>query len=109
MHCAEVGDLGRSPELVGLDVEEPCEDRRHRVVDPDIDRSELRLDLLGRRVDLREVRNVRGHDARRAAESLDLPGDRREGRLAAREQPEPGAAPRERVGDGTTDAGRRSR
>ena len=35
------------------------EDGRHRVVDPDVDRAELRLDPLGRRLDLRRRRRRR--------------------------------------------------
>ena len=40
---AEVRDLGRAAELVGLDLRDRREDRRHRVVDPDVDRPELLL------------------------------------------------------------------
>ncbi len=47
VHEAEVVDGGHPFELFGLEVRERREDRRHRVVDPDVDRPELELDAVG--------------------------------------------------------------
>ena len=48
---AEIGHLGRTPVLVRLDFVQRREDRRHRIVDPDVDRPELGLGTVGSRVD----------------------------------------------------------
>ena len=44
----QIGHLGHLVEFVGCDVGDACINRYHCVVDPDVDRAELCLDLIGR-------------------------------------------------------------
>ena len=100
---AVVRDLGRAPVLVRLDVEELGVDRRHRVVDPDVDRPELALRRLRCRLDLVGVGDVGGEDESLAAAFLDLGGDAVQARLAAGQKRDPravvGESPRGRAAD----------
>ena len=92
---AVVRDVGRAPVLVRLDVEELPVDRRHRVVDPDVDRPELVLRRLRSGLDLVGVGNVGRNNEGFAAPLLDLPrrglepgvpaGDERDLRTVLRE------------------------
>src|SRR5215217_8212022 len=68
---AEVDDLGRAPELIGLDVPGEREDRRHRAVDPYVDRAELLLDGCRGRLYRLGIRHVRRDGQRAAACSID--------------------------------------
>ena len=81
-----VRDLGRAAVLIGLDVEELRVDRRHRVVDPDVDWPELLLRRLCRRLDLVGVGDIGGEDESAAAELLDLARRRFQPAAAACEQ-----------------------
>jgi hypothetical protein len=92
---AVVGHVGRASVLVRLDVEELGVDRRHRVVDPDVDRPELALGRLRRCLDLVGLGDVCREDQRLAAAFLDLPGRRVESGLAAGEERDPRAVPGE--------------
>src|SRR5207237_4010332 len=58
--------------IVRLDLPEGSEDRRHRVVHPDIDRAELALDELRRVLDLRRVGDVGRHREGTRAGGLDI-------------------------------------
>ena len=71
---AVVGDVGGAPILVRLDVEELRIDRRHRIVDPDVDGAELALRRLRRRLDLLGVGDVGWKDEGLAAAFFDLSG-----------------------------------
>jgi hypothetical protein len=59
VHGAEVHHL--PAEFVGRDLADRREDRRHRVVDPDVDGPEIALDALGRALHPLGVRHVRGN------------------------------------------------
>jgi hypothetical protein len=69
---AEICDLRRPFEILGCDTQEIAEDRRHRVVDPDIDRSELAFDALGRGLYLPLISHIRLDHERAAAFPLDV-------------------------------------
>ena len=66
---AVVRDLRRPPVLVRLDVEELRVDGGHRIVDPDVDRSQL---VLGRSFDLVGVGDIRRKHERATAALLDF-------------------------------------
>ena len=55
---SQVGDGGSPGEFLRLDLRERGKDRGHRVVDPDVDRAQLRLHRAGGRLDLLVVRHV---------------------------------------------------
>jgi hypothetical protein len=55
---AEVRHLGHAPVLVGGRVGHAGEHRVHGVVDPNVDGTEFRLEVLGRSVDCRGVGHV---------------------------------------------------
>ena len=92
----------------GLDVDHPREHRRHRIVDPHVDRPQLALDPLGGRLDGVVVSDVDRHDERLSAELLHLGLDVLQRRLAARQQRRLRAALGERVRDRPTDSARRA-
>ncbi len=75
---AEIRHLGDAPELVGLDLVEGREHRDHRVVDPDVDRAELRLDAAGCVLELPCVAYVHLEHEPSPPGSLDLPFGTRE-------------------------------
>src|SRR4051794_12606106 len=105
---AEVGDLGRAAELLGADLPERRQDRRHRDVDPDVDLAELAGHALGGRLDLLGVGDVRGNRERAAARLADLPRGALERVLVAGEQGDRVAAAGERAGGRAPDAAGRS-
>ena len=104
---AVVRDVGRAPVLVRLDVEELRVDRRHRVVDPDVDRPELALRRLRGRLDLVGVGDVGREDERLAAAFLDLGGDALETRLGRGRGARSSRRPREPARGRAADAARR--
>ena len=101
---AEIGDLGGAAELVGRDLPHRREDRGHRVVDPDVDRPELRLGPLGRGLDLHRVGHVRGDRDRAPTGRDDLAARALEAVLAASQQRNLVAAGAEGAGRGPAHA-----
>ena len=69
VHGAQVRHVSDAPELVRLHPQERREHGRHRVVDPDIDRAQPRLDFLRCRLDLIRRRHI-GRDGQRNATIL---------------------------------------
>ena len=88
----------------GLIAVEGREDRRHRAVDPDVDRPELALDRLGRGLDRVRVGHVGREGERPAARRLDLARRRLEPVAPPRQQADPGAARAEGAGRRAADA-----
>ena len=86
-HRPEIGDAGGALELVRIDVVEEREHRRHRVVDPHVDRPEALFDRARGRVDRVGVRDVGLIRERDAAEVRHVPRRRVEARASPRDQP----------------------
>ena len=106
VHRAEVGDFGHAPHLVRAQLADGREDGQHRVVDPDVDRAQLRLDGGRGCVDRLRVRDVEREDERTATEPVDLAPRGLEPVSPPREQAEGGAAAGELARAGAADAGR---
>ncbi len=95
--------------LLALHLANRREHRRHRAVDPDVDRPELALDGVGGGLDLHPVRDVGEADERRAARVLDLAARLLEALATTRDEPDARASPRELANRGATDARGRAR
>jgi hypothetical protein len=106
MDDAEVGHLGDAAVLLGRGVGDRREDAEHRVVDPGVDRTELRLGALGGVVDRGGVGDVERQHQRAAAELLHLAGGGLEALPPARQQGDAITTPRELAHRGATDPGR---
>ena len=104
MHGTQISDLGDAAELVGVDAVDRCEDGRHGVVDPDVDRAERFLDLGRGRLDAVGVGDVGRNRVRPSSQSLELALRRLEPLAAARDQPDRGALAGERTSSRTTDS-----
>jgi hypothetical protein len=85
-HVAEVRHLGRAPKLLGRDIEEPREDRGHRVVHPHVDRPELVLDQGCRLLDRLVVRHIERERERLRSTAFHLSARAFEAVLAARDE-----------------------
>ncbi len=102
---AEVGDVGGALQLVGPQVVHRCKHRRHRRVDPDVDRPERCLDALGGGLDPGSVGDVDRDDHRRATCGADLLGGVGERQLVSCEQRHRAPPGGEGVGGRPADAG----
>ena len=109
IHLAEVRHLGHATELLGRDLLERREDRRHGVVDPDIDRAELFLDPVRGGLDLVGVGHVRGQHQGLAPGRFDILAGSLQAVLpgaAACDQPDVRTVLCELLGGGAPHAGR---
>lgn len=88
MNVPEVGDLGHAAKLCRAHLLDRRVDRHHGVVDPDVDRAELRLDARGGCFDGVGVGDVQRKHQRASAERLDLEGRLLEALAAARDEPD---------------------
>jgi hypothetical protein len=86
---AEVGDLRDAAELSRIDLVDRGEDRRHRVVNPDVDGSELGFHPLGGCLAGIGVRDVSRDDQRLPTGCLDVFGCASQSRLAAGDEADP--------------------
>ena len=66
----EIGDFGHAPKFVGSNLMHRREDRRHGIVDPNIDRTKLVLDARRRGIDRFRVGDIDRNPERVDAESL---------------------------------------
>ena len=108
-HRAEIGDPGGALVLVRLDVVEEREHGGHRVVDPDVDRTQALLDRRRGGLHLVELGHVGRVGVGRAAELGDLLGGGVQPGAAARDQAHRGAVAGELAGDRAAHAARGAR
>ena len=109
MDVAEVGHLRHAAHVGGARLRDGREDRRHGAVDPDVDRPERALDLLGRLLDGVRVGDVERTGQPAGAHRLDLAQRLREALGLAGDQAQRGAAPREGAHGGAADPSRGAR
>jgi hypothetical protein len=105
---AEIRHFGHPLHFVGLQLLHRREDRHHGVVDPDVDRTELALDPIGRALDRVRVRDVERQHERASARNFDVSFRTLESVDAARDQSDVSAVMREGADDRASDTRRRA-
>jgi hypothetical protein len=105
MDLAQVGDRRAALELLGRQLVHRGEDRRHRDVDPDIDRAELLLHPVGGGIDGLRVGDVRGDRQGADAEAAEFRGRVLQAVRVARQQRDIAAVAREFGRGGAADSG----
>ena len=105
---AEIGHLRHPFDFVRLQLLDRGEDRHHRVVDPDIDRTELTLHPVRRRLDLLGTGHIGRQHQRASPLRFHLASCALETVDTACEQADVSPLPRECPNRGATDARRRS-
>ena len=108
VHVSEIRDLGDTPEFFARHLFHGREDRRHGVVDPDVDRSERALDVVGRAFDGRSIGDVQWEHQRPATARFDVLTRGLQAVASARDQSDCRATLGESLGDCSPEAGRRA-
>jgi hypothetical protein len=72
MDTAKVSDFSDAADFISLELMDRREDRRHRIIDPDIQRPERSFHLFDGGVDGGRIGNIKGKDQSVPTESFHL-------------------------------------